>query len=78
MKKNFDCVEMKNSIQKKMLEEENRVGTEEMRRRRKEWLRNSDDELAKLWRRLAARQKATEIVPASAVMEESMEFGSRE
>ena len=48
--KEFDCVAMKNRIQREMLEEEERIGEEEARRRRREWLMSSDSPLARLWR----------------------------
>ena len=48
--KKFDCVAMKNRIQREMLEEEERIGEEEARRRRRERLMSSDSPLARLWR----------------------------
>ena len=48
--KEFDCVEMKNRIQREMLEEEERAGEDEDRRRRRDWLETSDSPLAQLWR----------------------------
>ena len=55
--KTFDCVEMKNRIQRELLEQEARIGAEQMRRRREEWLRTGQDELSRLWRRLRACQR---------------------
>ena len=51
----FDCVEMKNRIQRELLEEEARIGEEEVRRRRREWLATSDSPLARLWREASER-----------------------
>lgn len=48
--KEFDCVEMKNRIQREVLEQEERTGEEEERRRRRDWLETSDSLLARLWR----------------------------
>ena len=48
--KEFDCVEMKNRIQREMLEEEKRTGEDEDQRRRRDWLMTSDSPLAQLWR----------------------------
>lgn len=48
--KDFDCVEMKNRIQREMIEEAERSGEEEERRRRREWLSTSDSPLARMWR----------------------------
>ena len=48
--KEFDCVAMKNRIQREMLEEEERIGEEKGRRDRREWLETSDSPLARLWR----------------------------
>jgi len=48
--KEFDCVAMKNRIQREMLEEEERIGEEKTRRHRREWLATSDSPLARLWR----------------------------
>jgi len=49
-KKKFDCVEMKNAIQAKMLEERRQLGEAEVIRRHRQWLASSDDPLARLWR----------------------------
>jgi len=48
--KEFDCVEMKNRIQREILAEEEHTGEEEERRRRRDWLETSDSPLARLWR----------------------------
>lgn len=62
--KTFDCVEMKNRIQQELREEEARVGAEEMRRRREEWLRTGQDELSRLWRKLRAGRHEEPAVTA--------------
>ena len=41
--KPFDCVEMKGRIQQEMAEEEAQRGSEEMKRRRDEWLKTGSD-----------------------------------
>ncbi len=48
--KEFDCVAVKNRIQREMIEEEERIGEEAARRRRREWLQISDSPFARLWR----------------------------
>ena len=48
--KPFDCVEMKGRIQQEMAEEEARCGSDEMKRRRDEWLETGSDPLARWWR----------------------------
>lgn len=53
--KRLDCVELKNRIQREMLEEEERIGEEDARRRRREWLMTSDSPLARLWREVSGR-----------------------
>ncbi|MGA2796881.1 MAG: hypothetical protein ABSE63_04830 [Thermoguttaceae bacterium] len=56
MKKNksFDCVQMKNELQARMAKKYEGLSDEEIARRRREWLDNSDDPLAKWWRSLPA------------------------
>jgi hypothetical protein len=53
MKKAFDCVEMKNRLQAEMREQEQRLGPEEIRRRRQHWLATGEDGLARWWRSLS-------------------------
>jgi hypothetical protein len=50
--KEFDCVQMKNAIQAKVLEEKRRLGEAEVIRRHRQWLETSDDPLARWWRSL--------------------------
>ena len=53
--KSFDCVQMKNELQARMAKKYEGLSDEEIaRRRRREWLENSDDPLAKWWRTLRA------------------------
>jgi hypothetical protein len=53
MKKAFDCVEMKNRLQAEQQEQEQRLGAEEIRRRRQHWLAKGEDGLARWWRALS-------------------------
>lgn len=50
--KTFDCVAMKNRIQAELAEERSRLGDEEFRRRREQWLKTTTDPLARWWRSL--------------------------
>lgn len=50
MKISFDCVEMKNRLQAELREQEQRLGPEEIRRRRQHWLATGEDGLARWWR----------------------------
>ncbi len=52
--KAFDCVEMKNSIQAKLLEEKRVLGEEEVASRHRQWLETSGDPLAVWWRKAKA------------------------
>ncbi len=54
--KTFDCVEMKNSIQAKLAKEHEGLSSEEIRRRRREWLETSNDEMALFWRRIGSNK----------------------
>ena len=58
MKKTFDCVEMKNRLQTELREQEGRLGAEEMRKQRQQWLERGDDPLAIWWRSLAVAVSA--------------------
>jgi len=64
MKKDFDCVEMKNQIQQKLQKEWEGLTFEQIQERIHRHLSTSDDKLAQWWRRAnaqaAARQKAME------------------
>jgi len=51
-KKTLDCVKMKNAIQAQIRKEQEGLSEEEIERRRRRWLRTSDDPLARLWRSL--------------------------
>jgi hypothetical protein len=55
MNKPFDCVEMKNCLQAEMRELEQRLGPDEIRKRRQEWLETSEDGLARWWRSIPTR-----------------------
>ncbi len=52
----FKAVEMKNRIQAELLAERERLGEAEFNRRRQEWLRTSEDPLAKMWREMERNQ----------------------
>lgn len=55
MKKTFDCVEMKNRLQAELREQEQRLGPEEIRRRRQHWLATGEDGLARWWRSMSVQ-----------------------
>lgn len=59
--KTFDCVEMKNAIQRKLSEEWKGLSDDEIRRRIHHRLETSDDELSRWWRstRDASRGKSS-------------------
>jgi len=52
-KKDFDCVKMKNEIQRKMLEEEKKLGKVAYRQKTNDWFENSEDDLAVFWRKIS-------------------------
>lgn len=56
--KTFDCVEMKNRIQRKLREEWKDLSDEQVRERIHRHLETSDDELARWWRQVRSRQAA--------------------
>jgi hypothetical protein len=56
--KTFDCVEMKNAIQAKLLEEMEGMSDEEERAYTARTLQNSDTPVGRLWRALLARTAA--------------------
>jgi hypothetical protein len=58
MKKSFDCVEMKNNIQKKLLERWEGLTPEQIRLSMLEELRTDESGIGQLWRRLEARDCA--------------------
>ena len=58
MKKSFDCVEMKNNIQKKLLERWEGLTPEQIRLSILEELRTDESGIGQLWRRLEARDRA--------------------
>lgn len=53
--KSFDCVEMKNQIQAKLLEERRLLGDREFERRQRQWLESSGEPLARWWRSLRSQ-----------------------
>ena len=58
--KTFDCLEMKNRIQAKLLAERARLGEAEIAKRRREWLETSTDPLAVWWRSAASGRTTRE------------------
>ena len=66
MKKNFDCVEMKNNIQKKLLERWEGLTPEQIRLSIQEELRADESGIGQLWRRLKARDRSAGTVAFAA------------
>ncbi len=60
--KKFDCVKMKNDIQRKMLEEEKAIGKDAYKKRMENWLETSTDHLAVWWRNLSRGNAPNKIV----------------
>jgi len=58
--KRFDCVEMKNRIQARLLERRQRLGDEEFGRRNLAALATSESPIARKWRRLAKQVRVVE------------------
>jgi len=56
-KKSFDCVEMKNAIQARLLKEYAGLTDEEVRARIKRKLTTSKDPVAQKWRSISDRQQ---------------------
>ncbi len=52
IQKAFECVAMKNAIQEELRRQHEGLSDEEIERRRKRWLEESDDPLARWWRGL--------------------------
>jgi len=63
MKKNkeFDCVEMKNSIQAQLLKEWEGMSDEEIEAQIDQKLRTSTSPVAKLWRSIVKRQTSSDV-----------------
>ena len=57
MKKEFDCVEMKNVVQAKHRKDYQGLSDEEVRRRIHERLAKSDHPAARLWRKLVEAEE---------------------
>jgi hypothetical protein len=68
MKKSFDCVEMKNQIQKELLERWRGLTPEQIRLSIRAELMTDESVIGRLWRRLEARDRAAGAA-ASAVCE---------
>jgi len=59
-KKTFDCVAMKDAIQAKLRKERQGMTDEEIREHIRRKLETSDDPVARLWRKLKARDATTQ------------------
>jgi len=55
-KKTFDCVELKNTIQSKLLKEYQGIKTDEAAKHSWQKLQSSQSPVAKLWKQLQERQ----------------------
>ncbi len=64
-KKNFDCVAMKDQIQKELLAEWQGMSNEEITSRIRTDLQESQSPLAKWWRRRSTEQKVPAADPAA-------------
>ena len=60
MKKDFDCVEMKNQIQQKLHEQRKGMSDEEIEAQIEQKLRTSQSPAAKFWRRIAKKEEYVE------------------
>lgn len=56
--KEFDCVEMKQSTQRSLLEQYKGLSEKKIRDKRMSWLNNSDHSLAKWWRNQSKKTEA--------------------
>ena len=56
-RKRLDCVEMKNAIQARLLEQREGLTDEEIQQQIAEFLATSDDPLARKWRRIGQLQR---------------------
>ncbi len=55
----FDCVEYKRTIQERHVAETRGLKPEERTLRRQQWLKESDNPAALLWREMAQKQEVT-------------------
>lgn len=53
----FDCIAVKDAVQEVLLNEEKRLGEEEVMRRHRKWLHTSNDPLAAWWRKASNARK---------------------
>jgi len=56
--KQFDCVEYKRAIQARHAAESRGLSPDEKLKRRAEWLRESDNPAARLWREMNKKQQS--------------------
>ncbi len=54
--KDFDCVQMKYDIQRRLLEKWRGQSDEEIHRQFQTWVETSDDDLANWWRRVCSQR----------------------
>jgi len=71
MKKNFDCVEMKDGIQKRMIRQMEGLSGEQRRAVLRDALEKSLSPIGELWRALERRS----VTPAGCVAEEGGGYG---
>jgi hypothetical protein len=56
VKKEFDCVEMKNEIQQKLSQQRKRMSDAEIEEQMEQKLRTSQSPMAKLWRKIEKKK----------------------
>ena len=59
IKKDFDCVEMKNKIQQKLHEQRKGMTDDEIEAQMEQRLRTSQSPVAQLWRRISKKQESS-------------------
>jgi hypothetical protein len=57
----FDCVEYKHAIQERHIAETQGLTSEQKTQRRRQWLEQSDNPAAKLWREMVLKQAAQTV-----------------
>ena len=57
MSKNIDCLKLKEELQAALLKEREGLSDSEVIEQTKKWLEESDDEMAKLWRRIRKKNQ---------------------
>ena len=59
--KAFDCVEYKYAIQERHIAETQGLTSEQKTQRRRQWLDESDNPAARLWREMALKQEVENV-----------------